>query len=227
MRLTVLGFASVSDLIGRRPVVVESESGTSVAALKQHLEARFVGLAEHWEGLAVAVNGEIADDTRTLEDGDEIALLPPVSGGAPDRSNHLTREPIDSAAVAERVRDPGHGAVVLFLGDVRNSNDGRPVDGITYSAYESMAESRLATICRELEAEGGCRVAVVHRLGELAVGETSVVIAVSSAHRAAAYDVSRLALERLKAEVPIWKREHYVGGDSAWREVEPLGADPA
>ena len=117
------------------------------------------------------------------------------------------------------------GAVVLFLGNVRDHHQGRSVEAITYTAYRSMAEQRLARIVDDLSQDGSdaeLKVAIHHRLGKLEVGETSVVIAAASAHREEAYAASRQALERLKAEVPIWKREHYADGGSTWREEESL-----
>lgn len=135
--------------------------------------------------------------------------------------------PIDIGGVERLVADPAHGAVVLFLGTVRNHHQGRQVEMLTYSSYRPMAREKLATIVRDLEDAGTVRVAIVHRVGDVPLGEASVVIAVASAHRAAAYETSREALERLKREVPIWKREHYTGGDVAWREEEPLSAHPS
>lgn len=138
-------------------------------------------------------------------------------------STALAAEPIDVAAVTAAVGAPDHGAVVLFLGTVRNHQGGRPVAAITYTAYQRLAAPALARIAAELAAASpGLRVAIVHRLGRLTVGEASVVIATSSAHREAAYAANRTALERLKTEVAIWKHEHYTDGESSWREVEPL-----
>jgi molybdopterin synthase catalytic subunit len=135
----------------------------------------------------------------------------------------LVEEPIDLPAVLARVSSPGRGAVVLFLGTVRASHRGRAVAALTYSAYRPMAEARLARIVADLEAaHSGLAAAIVHRLGRLVPGEPSVAIAVASPHRAAAYEASRRALERLKAEVPIWKQEHYADGGVAWREEESL-----
>lgn len=117
---------------------------------------------------------------------------------------------------------------MIFLGNVRDHHAGRPVAKLTYSAYRPMALEGLRKIVADLEAGApGLRAAIVHRLGEVPVGEASVVIAVASPHRAAAYEASRTALERLKAEIPIWKREHYADGEEAWREEEPLGASLA
>ena len=112
--------------------------------------------------------------------------------------------------------------MVLFVGTVRDRHGGRPVTRLTYSAYRSMAERRLSALAAELEELHGARVAIVHRLGTLEPGEASVVIAAAAPHRAAAYAASRECLERLKREVPVWKREHYADGSAAWREEEPL-----
>lgn len=135
----------------------------------------------------------------------------------------LVDRPIDVAAVQARVAGDEHGAVLLFLGNVRNHHQGRQVAKLVYSAYRPMAEQVLRRIARELEAGAKrLRLAIVHRLGEVPVGEASVVIAVASPHREAAYDASRRALERLKKEAPIWKREQYADGETVWREEESL-----
>jgi molybdopterin synthase catalytic subunit len=136
----------------------------------------------------------------------------------------LVDEPIDVAAVERRVAAWRCGAVLLFLGTVRDRHQGRPVRLLTYTAYRPMALKTLKRITDELEAATqSLRVEIVHRLGDVPVGEASVLIAVASPHRQAAYEASREALERLKREVPIWKREHYDDGEVAWREEEPLG----
>ncbi len=173
----------------------------------------------------MAVGGQLAAGDRELDDGAEVALLPPVSGGAPVAAPpraELVEGAIDVADVASRVAEPRCGAVVVFSGTVRDHHQGRTVELLTYAAYRPMALETLERIAAELEAKADVRVALVHRLGDVPVGEPSVVIAVASPHRAAAYEASREALERLKREVPIWKREHYAGGDAAWREEEPL-----
>jgi molybdopterin synthase catalytic subunit len=136
---------------------------------------------------------------------------------------HLVARPLDLERLTAEIADPAHGAIVAFVGTVRDHHEGRPVRGIVYSAYPAMAEALLARIERELGSLHGARVRIEHRLGELGVGEASIAIAVSAPHRAAAYDASRRALERVKTEVPIWKRELYRDGGEAWREVEPLG----
>ncbi len=227
MKIALLAFASVSDALGERESVVALQEGSSIADLKTLLEVEHPELRAMWEGLAVAVNGNLETDDRILQADDEVALLPPVSGGSA-LALALTEDPIPIEEVAARVEDPGCGAVILFLGNVRNSHQGHPVEGITYSAYRPMAEARLRQIEDELAAQNeSTRVAIVHRLGRLQVGDTSVVIGVSAPHRALAYDLNRRALERLKSEVPIWKKEHYADGQECWREEEPLTANRA
>lgn len=131
--------------------------------------------------------------------------------------SEIVHEPIDPADVLGRVGDPSDGAILLFLGTVRDHAEGRSVDGMRYEAYQAMAEDVLAQIAREAAARLGTdRLAVVHRVGDLAIGEISVAIAVSSAHRAEAYDASRYVIEEIKKRLPVWKHERYPGGAAAW-----------
>jgi len=135
----------------------------------------------------------------------------------------ITPDPIDTAALLASVSAPGHGAVVLFVGTVRDHNDGRPVRGMRYDAYVAMAERVLTEIVEEAEAGRECSVAAVHRIGELDIGEASVAIGAASAHRADAYEASRYVIEELKRRLPVWKHEHYIDGESAWvAGVDPL-----
>ena len=224
----MLSFATALDAVGRAETEVELPDGSTIADLVERLTAAYPGLESLWPRLAIAVDGEVAADRAApLPGGAEVALLPPVSGGSCGAGAGRLRDgAVDAdtvSAVRASVEDAGKGAVVVFVGNVRDSFAGRPVERITYSAYPAMAERRLGRIVRELEAaEPGTRVEIVHGLGTLGVGDASVVIATASAHRQQAYDANRLALERLKAEVPIWKREHYADGKSSWREEEPL-----
>lgn len=230
MHFRVVAFASAADAIGSGELSVEMPAGSTLADLQDHLESRFPELARHWPRLAVAVNGELARAETELSPGVEVALLPPVSGGSGLGASvivpraALVEEPLDIGAAVDRVRHPACGAVLVFLGTVRDSHRGREVSKLTYTAYPSMAKDRLRRIVDELQAGSErLRVAIHHRLGEVPAGEPSVVIAISSPHRDEAYEASRQALERLKTEVPIWKREHYVDGETEWREEEPLG----
>ena len=129
----------------------------------------------------------------------------------------VSTDPIDTAAILREVESPAHGASILFVGTVREVNDGRPVDGIEYTAYAAMAGKEMAAIATEArEKFSGSFVVIVHRLGELAIGDASVAIATANAHRDAAYQASRYVIEQLKARVPIWKREHYTDGTREW-----------
>lgn len=229
MRIRLLAFASAADALGGGEMDLELPEGSRVADLRGRLDPRYPRLAPLWSRLAVAVDGRVVPPEEPLRDGAEVALLPPVSGGGEPLRAELTDGPIDVDRVVAEVSGPGRGAVLIFLGTVRDSHQGRRVEKLTYSAYRTMAVEGLRRIVADLEAcSPGLRAAVVHRLGEVPVGEPSVVIAVASPHRAAAYDASRAALERLKTEIPIWKREHYTEGPPVWREEEPLvPAQPA
>jgi MoaE-MoaD fusion protein len=222
MKIRLLAFASAGDALGATETEIELPEGSRVADLRSRLDRDHPALAPLWPRLAIAVDGRISGPDEPLQDGIEVALLPPVSGGS--GLAELVDGPIDADRVIQSVEALGFGAVVVFLGMVRNHHAGRAVEKLTYSAYRRMAADTLAKIVAELEASG-TRVSIVHRLGEVPVGEASVVIAVGSPHRAAAYEASRTALERLKAEVPIWKREHYAEGEAVWREEEALSPE--
>lgn len=220
MKIRLLAFATAGDALGATEMEMELPDGSRVADLRARLDQDHPALGPLWPRLAIAIDGRISGPDAPLSDGVEVALLPPVSGGS--GRTGLVDEPLDVDAAVRSVEDPGFGAVVTFLGTVRNHHAGRAVEKLTYTAYHRMAADALARIASELEAAAPVRVSIVHRLGEVPAGEPSVVIAVGSAHRAAAYEASRTALERLKAEVPIWKREHYAQGESVWREEESL-----
>jgi molybdopterin synthase catalytic subunit len=223
-----LAFATASEAIGASETTLDLEPGVTVVELQRLLEERYPRIAGLWTRLAIAIDGEVVGPAALLREGCEVALLPPVSGGAASQIERvaLTTEALDVAAIASLVAHDACGALVLFVGAVRDRFEGRAVERITYSGYQPMARARLARIAEELEHEHpGARVVIVHRLGTLGVGEASVVIAVAAPHREAAYAASRVALERLKREVPIWKRELYADGGSSWREVEPLQQD--
>ena len=159
VKIDLLAFASAGDILGTGETTLELPSRTTLAQLKQLLEERHPQLGALWTRLAIAVNGDLVSEDTALADGDEVALLPPVSGGsgAADRARGdaptavLTEQPLDAEEVARRVADPSCGAVVLFSGTVRDSHRGRPVERITYSAYRAMAETRLREIALRLE----------------------------------------------------------------------------
>ena len=227
MEIRVLAFAGVREILGGMELHVELPDGATLADLRAALDDAHPELEPYWERLAVAVDGRLGNSEMKLSPGCEVALLPPVSGGSEsdgEAATVLVEAPIDRRAVIERVATRARGAVLVFEGTVRDSHKGRPVTHLVYDAYRAMADETLRRIAREIEAaERDLAVEIVHRLGEVGAGEASVVIAVGSPHRDTAYAASREALERLKSEVPIWKREHYADGETEWREEEPLG----
>jgi molybdopterin synthase catalytic subunit len=169
-----------------------------------------LGLGDEPEGLLYAVNREYADSGRELREGDEVALIPPVSGGA----IRVTEEQLSLEAVAAEVADERAGAVATFTGTVRRQSRGREVVNLEYEAYAEMAEEVMAQIARDLEARYDlCAVAIHHRVGRLEIGEASVVIAVSAPHRQDALAACKDAIDRLKETVPLWKKEVYEGGE--------------
>ena len=179
-----------------------------------------LGLGNEPDGLLYAVNREYAERGRELEDGDEVALIPPVSGGA----FRVTDEPLSLEAVAAEVADERAGAVATFTGTVRRQSRGREVTRLEYEAYAEMAEDVMAGIARDLEERYDlCSVAIHHRVGRLEVGEASVAILVNSPHRDAAFTICRRAIEWLKEYVPIWKKEIRPDGSGEW--VVPGPAD--
>ena len=230
MKVSVIAFATASDILGKEPVEADLPAGSRLSDLRDELTGRYPDLEPIWPRLAIAVDGQLGGPERELADGAEVALLPPVSGGSVAAAAEEVAAPraaivdaaIDVAEVERRVASARCGAVVLFLGTVRDHHRGRRVERLTYSAYRPMARQVLERITTQLEEDADVDVAIVHRLGDVPVGEPSVVIAVASPHRQAAYEASRTALERLKREVPIWKREHYADGEVVWREEEPL-----
>ena len=169
-----------------------------------------LGLGEEPAGLLYAVNKRYADRDDALADGDEVAVIPPVSGGA----FRLTAEPIDPAAVIGEVSDPRAGGIATFIGTTRVQSRGRTVHYLDYEAYGGMAEDVMADIAAELKRKHDlCEVAITHRVGRVDIGELSVVIAVSAPHRAAALAACKEAIDTLKQTVPLWKKEVYEGGE--------------
>lgn len=215
MRIHVRYFAYYREQLGRGEQWVELPDGADVAALWRVCTADNPRLAALWDATAVAVNGAYAGRDAALGDGDEVAFLPPVSGGT--ARCRLTEDAIDVGAVEQEVRAPSHGAVVVFSGIVRETSPtGRPVRYLEYEAYAGMAEAEMERIASELEQRwAGCTVVMVHRLGRLQIGDASVAIAVATPHRVAAFEACRYAIDRLKETVPIWKKEVFLDG-SQW-----------
>lgn len=202
-RVTVRLFAGLRELAGKSSL--ELDDVARVADVWPRLE-----LGGEPPGLLYAVNREYVAREQELADGDEVALIPPVSGG----SFRLVAAPLDVAAVLREVESPDAGAIASFVGTVRRQSRGREVLHLDYEAYEEMAEEMLGRLGAELtERHGLTAVAVHHRLGRVEIGEPSVVIAVSAAHRATALDACREAIETLKTSIPLWKKEVYPGGE--------------
>jgi len=220
MQVKVLFFGQLKDVVGAAEDRVELPEGASVDDLLAHYRKRFPRWEQFRPSLAVAVNQEYADAAAPLNGGDEVAFIPPVSGGAQEDRVELTRAPIAREALVARVKAQPDGAVVVFEGIVRNHSAGRETLYLEYEAYEPMALAKMKEIAAEMRDKFPIDgVVVVHRLGRLEIGETSVLIAVSAAHRAAAFEACRWGIDTLKRTVPIWKKEYFADG-AVWAEGE-------
>lgn len=217
-RLTIRFFATLRERAGAPELTRDFADDATVAQIWERLKAEIPALDGHRDAVRFAVNQEYVDDDFRPRPGDEIAFIPPVSGGsdAPTWIGliKITRERVDVAALEAAVADSGAGAICTFVGTTRENNVGRKVLRLEYEAYESMALSEI----RKLAVEAGerwkiTRIAVTHRIGVVEIGETSVAIAVSAPHRAEAFEACRFAIDRLKEIVPIWKKEHFEGGE--------------
>jgi molybdopterin converting factor subunit 1 len=216
--VTIRLFAIVRERARVSELRREFPDGTTVAEIWQHLKWEFPALDGVHEAVGFAVNQEYVDGSYRLRAGDEVAFIPPVSGGAGDPQwvgpIRIVREPVDFAALEREVAARSAGAICTFRGTTRESNAGRNVIRLEYEAYEPMALSEM----RKLAVRAGerwpiTRIAIVHRVGLVNVGETSVAIAVAAPHRAEAFAACRFAIDRLKEVVPIWKKEYFEGGE--------------
>jgi len=233
MQVRVLPFGILKDSLGPAAAPIELPEGATVAELLQQLKSRRP--TPELRGIAVSVNAEYAAASQVLREGDEVGLLPPVSGGIdisadealPGQFTALIREPIDAEPLVAQAKRGEDGAVVVFDGIVRDNTRGRHTLHLDYEAYEEMASKQMEELARQARALFAVRhVTVVHRLGRLVVGETSVLIVVTSAHRAQAFDACRWLIDTLKKTVPIWKKETFVDG-AVWAAGEPFPAEIA
>jgi molybdopterin synthase catalytic subunit/molybdopterin converting factor small subunit len=223
MQIRVLFFGVLKDLAGRSSDLLTLPDEATAGDVVEHYETRFASLKGNLSSIAVSVNLEYTGLEAKLRSGDEIALLPPVSGGLVRVA--IVRERIDSAAELEKIKQPEDGSAVVFEGVVRNHSRGRRTLFLEYEAYEEMAHKQMESLAEQALGRFKVRdVAMVHRLGRLEIGETSVLIVVASAHRAAAFEACRWLIDTLKRTVPIWKKEHFEDG-AVWADGEPLPAE--
>jgi molybdopterin synthase catalytic subunit len=215
MNIRVRYFAYFREQLGRSSERLDVPEACTVRELWLRCTEGHEKLQQMWGSLLLAVNGDYAEQGTVLQDGDEVTFLPPVSGGS--ARCRLVEESIDVRALEAEVAAARHGAVVTFVGVVRETSDsGKLVRYLEYEAYDDLALREMEAIVRQIEEQWpGCSVAIEHRVGRLEIGESSVAIAVASAHRAAAFEACRAAIDRLKETVPIWKKEVFLDGE-AW-----------
>lgn len=229
MQIRVLFFGSVKEFTGRASEEIEVPEGMTLGELFERYAGQAPGLRGFRSSIMLARNQEFAARDTTMADGDEIAFLPPVSGGSSPYIHEiadaetgnffaLTRQEIDTKAIVKRLLRGEDGAFVDFEGVVRNNTKGRVTRFLDYECYEKMAVKMMAQIGREIHAAHPIgRIALVHRLGRMEIGETSVVVVVTSPHRKPAFDAALEGINRLKKLVPIWKKEYFADGE-VWVE---------
>jgi len=235
VRVKVLFFGMLKDIVGRSEDLIEVADGSHLDSVFTRYARQFPRLTDLESSVVLACNHEFCERSATIREGDEIAFLPPVSGGssnATGRYTHeisdpetgcffaLTRETIDTPAIARQLLRGEDGAVVDFEGVVRNNTKGRATKFLDYECYEPMAVKMMAEIGREILGTYAIgRIAIVHRLGRLQIGEASVAIVVTAPHRKPAFEAALEGINRLKRIVPIWKKEHFADGE-VWVEGE-------
>lgn len=227
MHVRVLFFGKLKDIVGATEMQAEVSEGTRVEDLYARYGRGFPELAKFRSSVVASVNQEFADWRATLAAGDEVAFLPPVSGGAGSSDTAieenlcaLVRAPIETAKIVESLKGPQDGAVVVFEGIVRNHSGSRSTLYLEYESYEAMALAQMREIGAQMREKYSIRrFAMVHRLGRLEIGETAVLVAVVSGHRGAAFDACRYGIDTIKRSVPIWKKEFFRDG-SAWADGE-------
>lgn len=230
VRIRVLFFGVLRDISGLREDTLEVPEGACLDAVFEHYARRFPRLREMSRSLVLALNQRFSEPGAALADGDEVAFLPPVSGGTgafleeiADPAGHffaLTRDPIDARALVARLQRPEDGAVVTFEGITRNNTGGRATRYLEYECYQPMAIRVMAQIgCEIARAFPISRVGMIHRLGRLEIGEASVVVVATAPHRKPAFDAALEGINRLKRLVPVWKKEFFADGE-VWVDGE-------
>ncbi len=226
MQVNVLFLGPLKEMAGASNLSVEVQEGETVEGLLRLIQGSVPGLKAYSKSMAISVNQEYASVQTILHDQDEVGLLPPVSGGSgkSDRA-FIVREKIESEKIVSGLKAPQDGAVVVFEGIVRDNSRGRRTVYLEYEAYVDMAVRQLTKLVEEAISQFRVRDAVIHhRIGKLYIGETSVLIVVASAHRAAAFEACRWIIDQLKKTVPIWKKEYFEDG-AVWADGEPFPAD--
>jgi molybdopterin synthase catalytic subunit/molybdopterin converting factor small subunit len=225
MRVRVLFFGVLRDITGYSEEWLEIPPNSTLAGAFELCAERFATLRERRPSILFARNREFSKPDAILCDNDEIAFLPPVSGGLDERSRRseenifrITREPIDSQWLAHQLKSPKDGAVVVFEGVVRDNSKGRATAYLEYECYEEMALAQMTKIGQEIVANFGItRIGIIHRLGRLDIGEASVAVIATAPHRRPAFEAALAGIDRLKREVPIWKKEIFTDGEE-WVE---------
>jgi MoaE-MoaD fusion protein len=226
IKITALLFGQAREIAGAASLDLEVASPATVASAFAALIAEHPRLAALERSLLFAVNEEYAGREQPLNNGDRLAVLPPVSGGAGEDVVEITREPIDIAGLRDRLLAGESGAVVIFDGVARDNTKGRRTRFLEYEGYEAMALKTMAQIAGEVHEKWPInRVGLIHRLGRIEISESSVVILVTSAHRRVAFEACHYAIDRLKKIVPIWKKEYFEDGE-VWVE-NPEAMRPA
>jgi molybdopterin synthase catalytic subunit/molybdopterin converting factor small subunit len=212
-------FAAARDLAGTSEEQANFERELDVRSFKSWLAAHKPRLAPYLPRMRVAVDGDFATDDTVIRDGADVVLLPPIAGGS--ILAEVRSAPLSLDEVVAAVRVPSAGGIAVFLGVVRDHHAGKPVARLDYEAYVPLANKEMARILDALMvAHPGTRVAALHRVGELAIGDTAVVVAASAAHRDQAFALCRLAIDSIKQSVPIWKKEWSPDGGALWVNLE-------
>ena len=235
MRVRVLFFGVLKDVVGRAEESLEIAPHATLGSLFDSYAERFATLHDKRSSILFARNSEFSKPDTMLCENDEIAFLPPVSGGSDRAVGHsaghifaIIRDPIDSQTLASSLKRPEDGAVVIFEGVVRNNTKGRPTSYLEYDCYQEMALKQMMRIGEEIARQFAIgHIGIVHRLGRLAIGEASVAVVATAPHRRAAFEAAMEGIDRLKREVPIWKKEVFSDGaewvEGEW-DTDPLAA---
>jgi len=222
MKVSVHYYAAARELAGCQSSTFEFASeGLPQAELRSAVIDRVPSLAGLLERMRLAVNGDFVDASEPLRDGDRVDVLPPVAGGAPIVLCRISDQEISLDEVRQAVEHPGAGGICIFHGVVRDHADGKQVSRLDYEAHESLAHKEMTRVLEGVAAEHtGARIAAVHRVGKLAIGDVAVCVAVSAAHRDDAFAACRKAIDRIKDTVPLWKKEWGPDGQAYWVNLD-------